>query len=206
MLAEPEEEFPRCWISDTRTQDGDRSEGLTELFSREEWSRKSWVDSANDPKCGFPLQSLPYCIFAGEDERGRPGVGIGELVLDLEKCKRAGVMDGLPAGVCAACEAKTLNALLECGTAAHKALRKLLMKLLDVRAERHVQESLRAALWPTMKDARLLKPIEPANYTDFYASIYITPQMWVESSGRSNHCCRITSLCPSAITGAPLHS
>jgi fumarylacetoacetase len=45
------------------------------------------------------------------------------------------------------------------------------MDLLDAGADRSVRESLRAAFVP-MKSARLLRPIEPANYTDFYASIH----------------------------------
>jgi fumarylacetoacetase len=45
------------------------------------------------------------------------------------------------------------------------------MDLLDAGAERSVRESLRGALVP-MKGARLLKPVEPGNYTDFYASIH----------------------------------
>ena len=48
-----------------------------ELFSKAEWSRTSWIESANDPTCGFPLQSLPYCIFTNQDVRPRPGIGIG---------------------------------------------------------------------------------------------------------------------------------
>jgi fumarylacetoacetase len=146
-------------------------EGVTELFSREGWSRKSWVESANEPECGFPLQSLPYCIFSGEDGTGRVGVGIGEQVLDLSACSRAGVMEGLPAAVCAALEGRTLNPLLECGTAAHQALRSRLMDLLDARAGGAVLEAVRAALL-SMKEALWLKPIEPKNYTDFYASIH----------------------------------
>jgi fumarylacetoacetase len=144
---------------------------LTEQFLLEEWSRKSWVDSSNDPECGFPLQSLPYCILAREDGPARLGVGIGDQVLDLVQCSRIGLIDGLPSTVRSACQAGTLNPLLECGPAAHHALRTRLMDLLDARADQAVREVLRAALLP-MKDVRLLKPIEPANYTDFYASIH----------------------------------
>jgi fumarylacetoacetase len=45
------------------------------------------------------------------------------------------------------------------------------MKLLDTTAEKSVRDQLRPALIG-MDDVALLKPIEPANYTDFYASIY----------------------------------
>ena len=171
MLAEPEEELPRCRIRDKGTHVADGGEVLTEQFSCEEWSRKSWVESANDPVCGFPLQSLPYCILAAEDDNARPGVGIGDQVLDLRKCWRAGLMDRLPCNVVSACLAGTLNPLLECGPAAHHALRSRLMDLLDARVDQATQDALGECIFQ-MKDARLLKPIASANYTDFYASIH----------------------------------
>lgn len=144
---------------------------MIEPFSKAEWSRGSWVESANDPRCGFPLQSLPYCIFHGEDGRARPGVGIGAFVLDLRSCRGAGLLEGLPACVLAACDAKTLNALLACGAVTHAALRSRLMDLLDARADGATREAVGAALVPR-EAATLLKPVESANYTDFYASIH----------------------------------
>ena len=140
-------------------------------FSAAEWSRNSWVESANDPACGFPLQSLPYCIFAGEDGRARPGVCIGACVLDLRWCKGAGLFEGLPAEIQAACETRTLNALMACGAANHAALRSRLMDLLDTGADEATRDVVSAALTPR-EDATLLKPVESANYTDFYASIH----------------------------------
>jgi fumarylacetoacetase len=142
-----------------------------EQFSAAEWSRKSWVESANDPACGFPLQSLPYCIFAGEDGRPRPGVGIGTRILDLRWCKGAGLLDGLPASIQAACEARLLNRLMACEATAHAALRSRLMDILDAEAAQATRDAAGTALTP--KEAvTLLKPVEPANYTDFYASIH----------------------------------
>ena len=140
-------------------------------FSKADWSRTSWVESANEPTCGYPLQGLPYCVFAGTDGSPRVGVGIGPFVLDLEKCSRGGLLDGLPASIQSACEAYTLNALIACGTAAHAALRARLMDLLDSRADNSTREIVGEALTP-MVDAALLKPVASANYTDFYASIH----------------------------------
>jgi fumarylacetoacetase len=139
--------------------------------SAAEWSRESWVESANDPTCGFPLQSLPYCIFSGEDGRPRPGVGIGAFVLDLRWCKGAGLFEGLPAPIQAACEARSLNPLIACGARAHAALRARLMDLLDVNGDPATQAAVSVALAP-VEAIPLLKPVEPANYTDFYASIH----------------------------------
>src|SRR5271165_7356834 len=84
-------------------------------FSIAEWSRTSWVESANDPAWGFPLQSLPYCLFTGEDGAAQPGVGIGAFVLDLDRCCRDGLLDGFPEPLLAACTAPTLNPLIAAG-------------------------------------------------------------------------------------------
>jgi len=142
-----------------------------ELFSKTEWLRTSWLESANDPTCGFPLQSLPYCIFLGDDGRPRPGVGIGASILDLRWCSGAGLFEGLPASIQAACQTPTLNPLIACGAPAHAALRTRLMDLLDTSADQATRDTISAALTP-MQSATLLKPVEPANYTDFYASIH----------------------------------
>ena len=42
---------------------------------------KSWLESANQPGCDFPLENLPWCRFNG----GRMGVAIGDLVLEVER-------------------------------------------------------------------------------------------------------------------------
>jgi fumarylacetoacetase len=136
-----------------------------------EWNRKSWLESANDPACGFPLQGLPYCVFAGEDGRVRLGAGIGASILDLRWLKGAGLLEALPAPIQAACEATTLNVLMACEPAAHAALRNRLMDLLDAQADPATRETVGSGLLPR-EGATLLKPVEPANYTDFYASIH----------------------------------
>jgi fumarylacetoacetase len=144
---------------------------LTEPFSPAEWSRTSWVESANDPLCGFPLQSLPYCIFAGPHGYGRVAVGIGAFILDLRKCHGAGLLESLPPAILQACDDITLNALMACEPSAHTALRTRLMHLLDEAADEPTRNAVRAALFPR-NEATLLKPVESANYTDFYASIH----------------------------------
>ena len=106
---------------------------MIEQYSLEEWNRKSWVESANDPACGFPLQSLPYCVMADGDGKA-PGVGIGSLVLSLAWCSRNGLLDGMQDSMRKACGAESLNALMACGPDAQTALRARLTDLLDARA------------------------------------------------------------------------
>ncbi len=144
---------------------------MTERFSSAEWSRRSWVESANDPTCGFPLQSLPYCVFTCSDETPRVGVGIGSSVLDVKECVRVGLLDDLPDPIRSACEAQNLNPLIACEAAAQTALRARLMDLLDSGADNFTRKIVDKALIP-MADVTLLKPVISANYTDFYASIH----------------------------------
>jgi fumarylacetoacetase len=42
----------------------------------------SWVESANRPDTGFPIQNLPYGTFR-HDGKSRPGVAIGDQILDI---------------------------------------------------------------------------------------------------------------------------
>jgi fumarylacetoacetase len=131
----------------------------------------SWVESANDTDCGFPLDGLPYCIFTDETGRhARPGVGIGSFILDLDRASRSGILEGLPPAIHAACDSHTLNKLMACDPAALAALRARLQHLLHARADQATRDAVGVLLSP-MSEAALLKPVEPPNYTDFYASI-----------------------------------
>ena len=140
-------------------------------FSILEWTRQSWIDSANDPECGFPLQSLPYCVFAGDEGLGRCGVGIGDCILDLYACSFAGLFAALPGEVQGACLESTLNALIACGADAQAALRHRLMEMLTSEADASLCSAVGDALIPRI-GAALLKPVDVPNYTDFYASMH----------------------------------
>jgi fumarylacetoacetase len=130
----------------------------------------SWVVSANDPEGGYPLDNLPYCVFAPNGGSPRLGVRIGALILDLEHISRSGMLEGLPEQIAAACESHTLNKLMACDPEALKALRGRLKALLDAGADKATQEAAATALSP-VEQATFFKPVEPANFTDFYASI-----------------------------------
>jgi fumarylacetoacetase len=140
-------------------------------FSILDWTRQSWIDSANDPECGFPLQSLPYCVFVGDEGLGRCGVGIGDRILDLEACSLAGLLAALPGEVQSACLESTLNALIACGPDAHTSLRGRLIEMLGLGADEGLRAAVGDALIPRI-GAALLKPVDVPNYTDFYASMH----------------------------------
>ena len=157
---------------------------MTSPLLEERWEGKSWVESANDATLGFPLQSLPYCVFVSTfvpDATAHLGVGIGSFILDLHELTLTGVLDSLPTDVRAACSAPELNPLMRCGPPAWSGLRKLLFDLLKDdtspghRDEGHAADDHRrsvAASMVPMARARFLKPVTVANYTDFYASIH----------------------------------
>jgi len=135
---------------------------------------ESWVESANDPAVGFPLQSLPLCSFISSESRdgaAHLGVGIGEFVLDLHALSRKGFFSRIGPDVEAALLAPQLNALMRCGYGAwvtpRLALWMHLLKGQDSWGRSELEPHLIA-----QRDVRFCKPFAVGNYTDFYASIH----------------------------------
>ena len=128
-------------------------------------SRKSWVESANTPGCDFPLQNLPFGVFHRRGEAPRVGVAIGDKVLDVAACLRAGWLQGEAAEACAQPE---LNALMALGPAHWSALR---ARLFDLLAEGAPESSQAQAFLVPMPEAVMELPCRIGDYTDFYASI-----------------------------------
>ena len=122
---------------------------------------ESWVESANEPGCDFPIHNLPFGVFKkkGAKESPRGGVAIGDQILDL-----------------AALDIKTgstLNGIAAMGRPAWKKLRAHLSRGLskkkrDKRFARH--------LLP-MKQAQLFVPVHSADYTDFFTGIHHATNM-----------------------------
>ena len=132
--------------------------------------RRSWVESANAPRCDFPIQNLPFGVFRDSegDDSPRVGVAIGDFVLDVSAL-RAGLFEGQARRAVEACTEPTLNALMELGPDVHGALRARLVQLLDAgdtSSRRYVEPSL-----TKIKDVEMLLPADIGDYTDFYASI-----------------------------------
>jgi fumarylacetoacetase len=143
--------------------------------------RRSWVDSANDSAADFPIQNLPFGIFQRATSPGRagsplpaaprPGVAIGDRILDLDACAREGLFRGLDAALIAAFHAPTLNALMALRPAHWSALRRRVAALLCAKDGRDDQAAVRPHLVP-MAEAALGLPAAVGDYTDFYASVF----------------------------------
>ena len=123
-------------------------------------ARRSWVESA-EAHADFPIQNLPLGIFdAGEGRR--PGVAIGDRILDLAALKAAGLVEEtVPEG-------DRLNDFLALGAHPRTALRHRVGALLEQGA---VERASVAACLRPAADCRMALPVRIGDYTDFYAGI-----------------------------------
>jgi fumarylacetoacetase len=128
-------------------------------------SLRSWVESANAPDSDFPIQNLPFGVFA---RRGggvrRVGVAIGAEVLDLGSCADRNLFEGLGAPIIRACRAESLVPLMALGRESWAALRLRVSELLRISvpaANRPMTSVLPQA------EVSLGVPAEIGDYTDF---------------------------------------
>jgi fumarylacetoacetase len=132
---------------------------------------RSWLDSANQAGCDFPIQNLPFAVFRRGDssEEFRGGVAIGDQILDLAAVAKLGAFEPRAAqGILAGC-ASSLNSLMQLGPEASSAVRRALFAALE--QESNLQDSLRNCLVPQNR-AQFSLPAQIGDYTDFYTSIY----------------------------------
>ena len=124
---------------------------------------KSWVVSANHADCPFPLNNLPYGVFSTPDSDPRCGVAIGQLILDLQACEEAGLID-LGAGP--VFDVPFWNELMEQGSQAWAILRQRLLELL---AHGSPDKAQLGGLMVAQSNASMHLPFLVSEYTDFYA-------------------------------------
>lgn len=125
-------------------------------------SRVSWVEGA-DPGSDFPVQNLPLGIFSEAKGLRRPGVAIGDYILDL-----TAVADLLDEDSRDDLSQPILNAWLSRGPEAHRALRHRLSEILtDERYRDDVEVHLIG-----QSEVRMHVPCLIGDYTDFYVGIH----------------------------------
>eukprot|EP00252_Welwitschia_mirabilis_P010330 TRINITY_DN23538_c0_g1_i2.p1 TRINITY_DN23538_c0_g1~~TRINITY_DN23538_c0_g1_i2.p1 ORF type:complete len:424 (-),score=60.73 TRINITY_DN23538_c0_g1_i2:252-1523(-) len=138
---------------------------------------KRLVSFVNIPEDShFPLENLPYGVFKTADsEKPRPGVAIGEHVLDLSAISRAGLFKG-PLLKDSDCFLQpSLNSFMQMGKHAWREARTTIQDLLsaDEATLRDNIELQKLALIP-MSKVRMLLPAVVGDYTDFFASVHHT--------------------------------
>ncbi|XP_024372480.1 fumarylacetoacetase [Physcomitrium patens] len=133
-------------------------------------SMKSFVDVA--PGSQFPIQNLPFGVFRpSSGATPRPGVAIGDSVVDLSVLSDAGLFSG-PLLSNSTCFSQTsLNAFMALGRPAWKEARVTLQKLLsaDEPTLRDNDELRSKAIIP-MSKVKMEMPAVIGDYTDFFSS------------------------------------
>ncbi|MBD2720951.1 fumarylacetoacetase [Hymenobacter armeniacus] len=134
---------------------------------------RSWIDIA--PGSDFPIQNLPFGVFETEERGTRLAVAIGRYVLDLYAASQYGFFEDLTELGDAQPKVfrrRSLNGFLKLGRPAWRAVRQRVSELLrhDEPRLRDHEEAVRACLL-RQSEVRMLRPVKPNNYTDFYSSI-----------------------------------
>ncbi|MCP3721988.1 fumarylacetoacetase [Paraburkholderia sp. CNPSo 3272] len=143
-----------------------------ELKATLDAGRKSWVESANDAQCDFPIQNLPFGVFSDTNNATvRVGVAIGDLVADLAVLHEAGLLR-LPAGAQQDVFARAaLNDFIALGRETWRSVRVQLSSLLAREsATLRDDAALRQRAFVKLADAKLHLPVQIPGYTDFYSS------------------------------------
>ncbi|CAN5385206.1 fumarylacetoacetase [soil metagenome] len=135
---------------------------------------QSWVESAQDTSTDFPIQNLPLGIFRTPEQSPRPGIAIGDRILNLVAAAEQGMLPPALTAVIQQCrEQASLNALLATGRENLRALRVVASSILAAGSELGKRaHKLIDALTVPISDAELLLPARVGDYTDFYASIH----------------------------------
>jgi fumarylacetoacetase len=124
---------------------------------------RSWVETANDPACPFPLNNLPLGVFAPQGGAPRCGVAIGDAVLDVTALEKAGL---LPLADAPLLDRASWNPLMEAGPTVWTRLRTLLTGHLGEGSE--TRDQIEGHLFP-LASVTLSMPFAVTEYTDFYA-------------------------------------
>ena len=131
-------------------------------------SLKSWIESANQNDCHFPIQNLPYGVFSDKKNSSkRVGVAIGEKILDLSLIEKAHLLPVTEGTF----NQPSVNAFMALGASVWKETRNAISSIL-VQENRKIHDHavlLDQAL-VHLEDASMHLPIEISEYTDFYSS------------------------------------
>ena len=125
----------------------------------------SWVEV--QPQSDFPIQNLPFGIFSVAGKLPRPGVAIGEFILDLSAVHDLGI--DLGSFKKEELLAPVLNPMMAHGKKAMAMLRERIAYLLD--AKNDELKGLSEKVLVKQSHAKMHLPVHIGDYTDFYSSI-----------------------------------
>jgi fumarylacetoacetase len=133
----------------------------------------SWVTSANVTGTDFPIQNLPFGIFARDQtDAGRVGVAIGDMIVDLTAVHAEGLLEGDAELAARECAKSSLNDLVSLGERYRVALRSQLSALLSAGSNAARIAGVGERILVRTRDAVMREPTSIGDYTDFYASVF----------------------------------
>jgi len=132
---------------------------------------RSWVPSANEADCDFPIQNLPFGRHrvTGSGDEWSVGVAIGDQILDLRSAAEAGDWSADEAAVFRLFSAGRLEPFMAAGQVARRTLRSALSRAL--REGSTEMDALQGCL-VAQSAVEMGLPCAIGDYTDFYTGIH----------------------------------
>jgi len=121
----------------------------------------------------FPIQNLPFGIFSTPSLSARPGVAIGDSIVDLKALSSAGFLDCLildSSFEISDFSSSTLNPIINRGKHATRALRNRISELLNSDDSELRDSSSLESYILLASEAVMHMPINVGDYTDCYSS------------------------------------
>ena len=128
----------------------------------------SWIEVPEGHD--FPLANLPFGIFSTAARSARPGVRLGEHVIDLSALFDAGLLNGLGLST-EVLGAPVLNPLMKLGKPVTVVLRERIQTLFaSDTAELRDRPDIHTSCLVSASSVTMHMPVEVGDYTDFYSS------------------------------------
>ena len=123
---------------------------------------KSFVDTANNRECDFPLNNLPFgvCFEKEKKQKCFSATAIGDQVLNLTRAEELGLIPRL------GFKSVLLNSFMSKGPSARKEIRRVLQDLLSDNSKK--RSKVETCLIP-LENCYNAKAFNVSEYTDFYS-------------------------------------
>lgn len=146
---------------------------------------KSWLEI--DSNSDFSIHNLPYGIFKTKSSDLRPGVRLGDFVIDLSQLVELNYFDDLPCNDLSVFYESVLNPFIAQGKDVWKATRERLIELFrkeneDLKNNKTHQKEILISV----KDVTMSMPVDVPDYTDFYSSIEHATNVGTMFRGKEN--------------------
>lgn len=119
-----------------------------------------------DKDSHFPIENIPYGVALINGEK-RIVTAIGDCVIDLKTLEAEGILLKDKKVF----QTETLNEFMGCGKKVWTEARERIQSLFDAdNSELRDNEEMRSKCFHTMKDVKMVLPVNIGDYTDFYSS------------------------------------